>query len=111
MVSFGEYNQRKKRGQYCNYILVSRCFQIFSQTHMISALIRSLQSLDGNHRRWMHKDITKTQQHNRLISIETLGGESFARMIPALFLFGAVKFYLAGVFEGGKRTAAEAVRM
>lgn len=102
MLSFGEYNQRKKRDQYCNYILVSRCFQIFLQTHMNSALAGSLQSLDGNHRRWTDKDMTKTQQHNRLISIETLAGESVARMIPALFLFGSVKFYLAGVFEGGK---------
>lgn len=93
MLSFGGYNQRKKISQYS---------QIFSQTHVNSALVGSLQSLDGNHRRWTDKDITKTQQHNRLISIETLTGESVARMIPALFLFGAVKFYLAGVFEGGK---------
>lgn len=70
--------------------------------HMNSALAGSLQSLDGNHRRWTDKDMTKTQQHNRLISIETIAGESVARMIPALFLFGSVKFYLAGVFEGGK---------
>lgn len=32
----------------------------------------------------------------------SLAGDSAARMIPALFLFGSVKFYLAGVLERGK---------